>query len=116
MSRLIDADAIVKWYWDEFVDKHGFSPKETRFSINDIEMNLSNIPAANEWIPVSERLPENALDVLISDNIGHVEIGCCINGEWYDYNVDEYGAQDENFNLKVVAWQPLPKHYEVKEE
>lgn len=74
---------------------------------------LESLPCleVREWIPVTERLPENALDVLISDNIGHVEIGCYINGLWFDYDVNEYGIQDENFDLEVVAWMPLPNPY-----
>lgn len=41
--RLIDADAIYKWYTDAF----DFSPNEIRFSMNDIRDNLWNIPTVD---------------------------------------------------------------------
>lgn len=44
--RLIDADAIFPWYVEAF--KGGVEPQiephDIRFSMNDIKMNLSNIP------------------------------------------------------------------------
>ena len=40
MSRLIDADKMIAWYKASFP----FAPSEVRFSINDIEMNMLNIP------------------------------------------------------------------------
>lgn len=112
MSRLIDADAVVKWYWDEFVDKHGFSPQETRFSIRDIEMNLSNIPTAGKWIPVSERLPVdytlNLVTFIDKDNdLPIVDIAF--------YRYKQFHNKDFGL-LEVIAWQPLPKPYEVEEE
>lgn len=72
--------------------------------------------AQGKWIPCSERLPENNIDVLISDNVGHVEIGRYIKGLWFDYDINEYGIQDENFDLEVVAWMPLPEPYCSMEE
>lgn len=51
--RLIDADAMIEWYKASFP----FDPSEVRFSINDIESNMFNIPTVNPQIPMPERLP-----------------------------------------------------------
>lgn len=50
-----------------------------------------------QWIPVSERLPDKTCYCLISNEYGNV---CC----------DVYYAEDGFFDeAKVVAWMPLPK-------
>jgi len=109
--RLIDADAVVKWYWDEFVDKHGFNPNDVRFSIYDIEMNMLNIPTVNQWIPVSERLPVdytlNLVTFIDKDNdLPIVDIAF--------YRYKQFHNKDFGL-LEVIAWMPLPKPYEVEE-
>lgn len=57
----------------------------------------------NGWIPVSERLPEDDMTVLVSCKTSKgatfVRTGYCINGSWY-------------LNCEgVKAWKPLPKPY-----
>lgn len=58
---------------------------------------------ATNWIPVSERLPEDDMTVLASCKTSKgatfVRTGYCINGSWY-------------LNCEgVKAWKPLPKPY-----
>lgn len=78
------------------------------------------------WIPVTERLPEEETDVLVTVHfLGlkrthrngwnayikesfYVEVASHINGEWSSAS-DEYKiAKDRH---KVVAWMPLPEPY-----
>ena len=113
--RLIDEDEVVKWYKDEFVDKHGFNPNDVRFSINDIEMNLLNIPTADRWIPVSERLPEMYERVLISvKEDGHNErIELAFLAQPAPRNI-RFRAIPHWYEIDdVLAWMPLPKPFEV---
>ena len=97
---------MKKWWSNEGTDKE----------LQDLFDLIIKLDNSERWNPCSEKLPQNNIDVLISDNIGHVEIGRYINGLWFDYDINEYGIQDENFDLKVYAWQPLPKAFEVKEQ
>ena len=55
-----------------------------------------------EWIPCSERLPEENTEVLMSLEWG-IDIGECRNGDWHSEWINHY--DDGN----VLAWMPLPK-------
>ena len=61
----------------------------------------------SRWIPVEERLPEDAVPVLASDG---KDVSVCLYGElkkrWH--HVDDY------FDWKPTHWMPLPEPPEVK--
>lgn len=64
----------------------------------------------SEWIPVSERLPEDSELVLFSTKTDRV-----FEGRYFADNTDRqwYSFRDETFawNNVVTAWMPLPKTY-----
>lgn len=58
-----------------------------------------------EWIPASERLPRNYVEVVVcyiaDDNETEMDVDFLHeNGEWYNAH-----------NRNVIAWQPLPEPY-----
>jgi hypothetical protein len=76
---------------------------------------IRNMPPVNPtktgWIPVSERLPKENEEVLVTTEWGEVTIG-----ERYstiDYFIND-GAINANED-EIVAWIPLPKPYEPQE-
>ena len=129
MSRLIDADEVIKFYAN-FINEHGFDPKDARFSIRDIEMNLWNIPTVeptvNEWIPVSERLPgidyiNEYILIAVDDDVIPVMVLDGLNwgrGVWGFKDSDDPLEDKITFSFypwdEISAWQPLPKPYEVE--
>ena len=69
------------------------------------EMNCSEIP--NNWIPCSERLPEDDTEVLVYlfENNKSPYIAWLSDGRWYT-EYFEVEREDE-----PVAWMPLPEPY-----
>ena len=65
----------------------------------------------NKWIPVSERLPEKNVEVLVT-----TEWDCITIGEMFssnDWFIHE-GATNADID-DIKAWMPLPKPYESQE-
>lgn len=79
----------------------------------------------NEWIPVSERLPEERdwylaifkeydedfmLVPRVADYVGHITTATTDEG-WLIIDLDEKMNIDYYKKLKCIAWMPLPPAY-----
>ena len=105
--------------WDRFVSENTESldmsdhyDRGFADGLGVAEMFIDPLPIADEpqWIPVTERLPENTADVLVFRPKMKIEIGisCRINDEWLRYGKDLHG------NDVITHWMPLPEPPEVK--
>jgi hypothetical protein len=78
------------------------------------DLSLITPQPKTDWIPVSERLPEDSELVLFSTKTDRV-----FEGRYFADNTDRqwYAFRDETFawNNVVTAWMPLPEPYEPKE-
>lgn len=64
------------------------------------------------WIPVSDRLPEEEVQVLVTDDAGGlatIDVDC-------GYFDKEYGRFEWFHSQNVTAWMPLPEPYKEKNE
>ena len=121
---------------------HSEGCKETyEECLADAEKTFKDIPSAEpkqEWIPCSERLPEDIRPVLVTwkNNdpascyqyiVGKHFIGTAHyhRGKWYWYSsvtedlLAEYGkCETEEFDeaIEAVAWMPLPEPWEGAED
>lgn len=105
--RLIDADAI------ELKARMGIEEDGLLFiPYADVKKSIDNTPTISQWIPVSERLPQDVTEVLLVDYDGFMLIGWCEynndNGLWWNY----MGAIDFT---EIIAWMPLPEPYKESE-
>ena len=103
-----------------------------------MKMAMVQLPCwAEQWVPCSERLPEEAYPVIVTWTnedpasyyqyiLGKHYVGVAHykNGKWFWYSsttedvLREYGRCDyEEFDeaIKTIAWMPLPEPYEPEE-
>ena len=99
MTDLISRQAAINTLNDEY---HGMISDES-MKIYQIINWLSELPSAQRWIPVSERLPE-------------VNTRCLCTYEHKEGTCIDFGLYMKRgwFVSGVTAWMPLPKPY--KEE
>lgn len=98
MDDLISRQALLK------------TLNENKIEFNsDINYFIMNAPSVNQWIPCSERLPEDGDYVIVTVWEGCVMIAWRYRNEW----------ETESFSLddgEVNAWMPLPEPWKGEEE
>lgn len=126
-KKLIDKlkDWIRTDYFEDWSAKN--------FVLSDVIEEINKMPKVGEWIPVSERLPEDLTPVNITwvnrepeSYYMHIKdkpftaTGVLYCGEWYwwsvccEYYLREYGNSEADAmheSIEVVAWMPLPEPY-----
>ena len=74
---------------------------------NCIEECISDIPAVNQWIPCSERLPEDDLNVLVSWNNRYIKIGYIETCEAIKYwCIPGHSIVPIDY---ITHWMPIPE-------
>jgi hypothetical protein len=116
--RLIDADAFDKYLLGAEIEATKSRKYVFRSAINTIRGNLANFPTVNQWIPCSERLPEEGERVLcthlggLNPNrqvIEHIyQNGKFVLGWDMDMNPSS-STFGQRYMGKVIAWMPLPE-------
>ena len=112
--RLIDADELRKqWSADDAC--------ESDYTHLHFLESIDSAPTINQWIPVTERLPEEGGRVLAThlggldpnrQVIEHIYENGRFTCGWYmdmDITSPTFG---ERYMGDVIAWMPLPKAYE----
>lgn len=90
------------------------------FAINEMFEIIKRQPKVGEWIPCSERLPEEDGIYIVDDRVFNSpwihtagfmvssKAWCENHGVYYD---DKYGRYEDG---RVIAWQPLPEPWKEK--
>ena len=68
---------------------------------------IGKVPSKDEWIPCSERLPEEYDEYLCQDADGYRFVGWLENAEWCKKHVVKWD---------IVAWMPLPEPYRKEKQ
>ena len=118
--RLIDADALLENYNLKDATKYGNKNAEQQYNsyntmmMYEIADMIEDAPTINEWIPCSERLPEDIDENLIECYL--VTDGFLIWIAYYKSNIGWVFAECTNSDkiidwTEIIAWQPLPQPY-----
>lgn len=81
------------------------------FNANQRLEMIKKLPSAQQWIPVSERLPEDDHAVMIyeADNKNHF-LAIYEDGRWKSFDPTHNETYfDETIYWHIVAWMPLPE-------
>lgn len=52
-----------------------------------------------KWVPVTERLPDQCMDILVSYRDGHILMGTAMCDDWIEEDLEDG---------KITHWMPLP--------
>lgn len=117
-------DLLGRPVWThEFADKSVWNEIKEKSKDDFIEICKTEDKPTGEWIPVSERLPEDMQPVLIwFEYYRYGEYNCMYqtygfgyvcDGQWSPFINGETGWKD----ARIIAWMPLPEEYkEVDDE
>lgn len=101
MSDLISRQAVDDVMYD-YSRSHDVDYAQIMERIDE----LPSVENKGEWIPVSERLPEEGTHILVSVR---GEPDFVATDDYYSYGFDDW--KDD-----VTAWQPLPEPYKGESE
>lgn len=107
--RLIDADALKEELKSEsyltYTHEYGDA-----IPVGWVMSAIDNAPTVsqNEWIPVSERLPEIDEEVIITD----IEVSNTYQSRYIGNGYWE--CDNGTYKNRVIAWKPFPEPYEKR--
>lgn len=110
ISRQVAIDEAEEWIETY---SHGRGGQRERNLIKHVISGIKKLPSAQQWIPCSERLPEEEDYKPIADYYDGVVWYCTKSGEigfgWYYTSTKKWANVYDCSPGEVVAWMPLPE-------
>lgn len=88
--------------------------------VDALEMAIEALEQEPKWIPVTERLPKDSGEYLVT--VTDVEDKSYLHTDisWFahptDYDIEHGEWRELMEDEEIIAWQPLPEPYEESEE
>lgn len=105
MSDDLISRKAAEWFFMKMCIKGGWSPYDVHFSTWDVLDNLDAVPAVepepSQWIPASERLPEEGERAILRYSNGKISGGTYIGRRTCDVDF-----VDTDPAVSVVEWRP----------
>ena len=105
MSDLISRQAVI-----DAINENAIFENEYNLTASRIKKAVEDLPSTVDWIPVTERLPDEMGMYLVTLDYG---VGARCVASLYFHN-DKIGWE-RSFDKEVKAWMPLPKPYKEGE-
>ena len=91
------------------LDRRIRMPKDLWFQVAELSTRVNELKAAQRWIPVSERLPEDRVTILAAFNNREI-----LTAKYYKYyegfgSVENYWRIEGWHSGNVTHWMPLPE-------
>lgn len=101
----------MKWHLKKMADYVASGYADSAEDFEEYSRIICQLPSVTQkWIPVSERLPEKSDYCLCCDKDGYMIIG------WIPKWSKEWCFDDDEVDMDVVAWMPLPQPYKAESE
>ena len=107
--RLIDADKLyAKIAANTYLLSDEVNSQDYGMFLIGIRQAINEAPTVKEWIPVSEKLPDDNEEVLGCNKNGYMITGqLFMSADGKECSV----SNGDDYMDYVVAWMPLPKSY-----
>ena len=107
MNDTISRKAAIDEFEKELSGKYNYNMRERAIGFVGVKSILEKLPPAQQWIPCSERLPEDDVEVLITDDSGGVQWLGIDSMMSYEDGSGRFWISSQN----PTAWMPLPEPY-----
>ena len=119
-EKILERFDAKKQYFQKFYEADGKTEedecinKATQLAFDDAKNIVQEVAEEynNGWIPCSERLPEELIEVLVS--VKEIDGSIYTRTSWIQDDV--WVIKKTPLNPTVIAWQPLPGPYQPKGE
>lgn len=107
-------DAVSRKTIDQNIYDYAESNGLSYANLKNAILDAPSVTLTQKWIPVTERLPEESDDYLITNIAGDVEMAYFAHPK--DYTISKGEWREICYKEDVIAWMPLPKSYKKESE